>query len=204
MAGLNYVYVVTRPDGRLLYIGKGSGNRWKRHDARAKANPHYRAVLDLAGGNLPVAIIAHGLSEAEAFALEEMLTRLIGVESDGGPLVNCGHGGRGGPSGVKRSDAWRAHRRLKAIEVWRDETYRAKVLRADRGRSGNKGPRSDQFKSDMSERLKGNTHTLGYRHTDEARKKMSDARKGRPKSPEHRAKIGEAGRLAWARRKAQD
>ena len=197
----HYIYIVFRPNGEPLYVGKGTGARWKRHAARARSNPHYAAILNQAGGELSVACFAHGLGEAEAFALERLLTEMIGIEADGGPLVNCGHGGRGGPAGVKRSDEWRATRRLRAIEAWRDETYRAKVLRADRERSGNKQPRTTEFKTAMSERLRGNTHTLGLRHTSEARAKMSLAGKGRPKSDEHRAKIGAANKIAWIERR---
>jgi hypothetical protein len=133
---------------------------------------------------LPVAIIASGLTEAEAFALEGLLTEAIGIESEGGPLVNCGHGGRGGPLGVRHSEAWREVRRLRAIEAWRDESYRAKILRADRGRSGNKQSRSIEFKAAVSTKLKGNQHTLGFRHSDESREKM----RSHWRDPEWRAK----------------
>lgn len=180
-----------------LYVGKGSGERWKRHKARAASNAHYKAVIDQNDGRLPVVIVAGGLSEQKAFALEAVLTESIGIESEGGPLVNCGHGGRGGPAGVKRSPEWCAHRRLKALELWQNADYRAVMLRTDRGRGGNKKPRSPKFRADMSERLIGNTYTLGYVHTTEAREKISAVHKGKPKSQEHRNKIGEANRLAW-------
>lgn len=127
MDRLNYVYMVFRPDGRPCYVGKGTGDRWKRHRARAASNHHYANILDQAGGILPVSVMANGLSEAEAFALERLLTESIGIESEGGPLVNCGHGGRGGPVGVQHSEEFRQQRRLKAIEAWQDETYRAKI-----------------------------------------------------------------------------
>ena len=172
MGRLSYVYLVSRPNGVPLYIGKGTGERWLRHRARAAANPHYARILERAGGSLPVSIIARGLSEREAFRLEELLTRSIGIESEGGPLVNCGHGGHGGPSGIKRSKEWRKNRRLKAIEAWRDESYRAKMLRADRKRSGNNHPRSASFKASVSHKLKGNTHTLGFKHSADSRAKM--------------------------------
>jgi len=201
MDRLNYVYIVFRPDGSLLYVGKGTGERWKRHKSRASSNAHYANVLKQAGGTLPVSIIASGLSEPESFALEGILTESIGIESEGGPLVNCGHGGRGGPVGVKRSSEWRAHRRLKAIELWCDESYRAKMLRADRGRSGGRAPRNPAFKAAMSARLQGNTHTLGYKHTDETRAKMSRARKGVPKKPEHVVNMSEAAKRGWIKRR---
>jgi group I intron endonuclease len=36
----------------------------------------------------------------------------------------------------------------------------------------------------LSERMKGNTYTLGFKHSEETRKRMSEARKGVPKNPE--------------------
>lgn len=173
MDRLNYIYIVRRLDGAPLYVGKGSGQRLGRHAARARSNPHYAAVLKQAG-SLPVEIIAEGLTEIEAFKLEECLTRSIGIESEGGPLVNCGHGGRGGPVGAKKSEKWRQNRRVKAFEVWRNEAYREKMLRPDRNRSGNKKPRTDEFKKAMSERLKGNKYTLGFKHSESSKEKMKN------------------------------
>ena len=187
-----YVYVVFRPDGRPLYVGKGTGSRWKRHDRKVKHNPHYGNVLALAGGDLPVVVVRENLTNDDAYQLEEALTRAIGIESDGGPLINIGYGGRGGPTGIKRSNEFKRTRSRRAIEAWQDPEVREKMLRPDRARSGNTQPRSPEFKSAMSERLRGNQHTLGLRHTDEAREKMSKAQAGRPKSPEHRQNIARA------------
>lgn len=198
-----YIYIVFRPDGRPCYVGKGTGQRWKRHDCRAKSNPHYKAILDLAGESLPVVIISSGLTDKRAYELEGLLTQAIGLEKDGGPLVNCGHGGQGGPSGVVRSDEWKKTRSLRAKEVWERKEYREKTLRSDRNRSGNKQTRSDEFKKAMSARLIGNTHTLGFKHSDEARAKISASRKGVPKSPEHRAAMAEAAKRGWIKRKAR-
>lgn len=53
---------------------------------------------------------------------------------------------------------------------------------------------SEEAKQAMSKRLKGNQYTLGLRHTEESRRKMSLARKGIPKSAEHNRKNSEARR----------
>lgn len=207
---INYVYLVFRPNGVPLYVGKGSGDRWKRHAARAKSNSHYANVLKQAGSKLPIAIIAYGLTESEAFSLEKLFTSIIGIEANGGPLVNCGHGGRGGPTGIKRSKEWRAVRRLRAIELWRDETYRARMLRADRKRSGNWHPRTEAFKAVVSEKLKGNTHSLGRHQSVETRAKMKakwDDPLWRDKTLKSRRESGmyspEACAKRWATRRAK-
>lgn len=197
-----YVYAVFRPDGRICYIGKGTGQRWKRHDARAKRNPHYAAILENAGGNLPVVIISSGLSDKKAYEIEALLTRIIGLEKDGGPLVNCGHGGVGGPSGVVHSAEWRRIRSLRAAEAWQKPEVRSKLLRAGRKRSGNPNPKTQEFKTAMSIRLKGNTHTLGHKASEETRAKMSAALTGKKRSTEQRSRMREAARKGWIKRRA--
>jgi hypothetical protein len=195
-----YVYVVFRPDGRPLYIGKGSGDRWRRHDRKAR-NPHYANVFEQAGRALPVVIVRDQLSEDDAYAVEEALTRAVGIEKDGGPLVNLGYGGRGGAAGIKHSEEWRAVRSLRAREMWRDPEIRAKLLRPDRQRAGNKQPRSDEFKSSMSRRLIGNTHTLGYKPTEATRAKQSVALKGQKRTAATREAMSRSARIAHARRR---
>src|ERR1700685_1126384 len=208
MGRLAYVYIVFRPNGVPLYVGKGSGERLGRHAARAQSNPHYGAVLKQAGGKLPVAVVARGLTDREAYALEKLLTWAIGIESEGGPLVNGGHGGQGGPSGVKRSKEFRANRRVKAIEAWQDETFRAKMLRPDRLRYRNTSPRSEAFKAAVSKTMMGNTHTLGFNHSEESKALMRE----RWADPEWREREMERRRLeqdysgnakkGWVTRKA--
>lgn len=168
-----YVYIVFRPSGLPCYVGKGHGSRWKRHDRKQKQNPHFAAILAQAGGELPVAVIRNGLTDFEACEIEVALIAAIGRETAGGPLVNMTDGGDG-TSGAVMTAEWREHRKNKAVEVWQRPEYREKVLRLDRGRSGNKNPRSDAFKSAVSEKLKGNTHTLGLKQSDEAKQKMRD------------------------------
>jgi len=45
----------------------------------------------------------------------------------------------------------------------------------------------------------GNAYALDMKHTPEAKEKMSQSRKGKPKSPEHR----ESMRQAWIKRKQE-
>lgn len=80
---------------------------------------------------------------------------------------------------------------------------------------------SAETRAKLSVLHKGHTYNVGRKHTDDARANMSQFQKGRPKSPEHRARIaaahtGKRGRVcsnttrqkmsesqqrAWARRK---
>lgn len=49
--------------------------------------------------------------------------------------------------------------------------------------------------------MKGVKTCLGYKHSDEARKNMSDAHKGKKLTQEQKEKISASGKLAWAKRK---
>jgi len=183
----HYVYVAFRPNGVPFYIGKGTGYR-----AFRPHGSHFNAVVAKAGGSVPIAVIRDGLAEAEAYEVEEALIRAIGIEREGGPLINQGYGGRGGPVGIKHTEEWCGIRSSRAKELWSKPEYRAVMLRPDRKRSGNKQQRTEQFRQTVSEANQGNTHTLGMRHTDESRAKMSKAHKGRPKPPGFGEKIRKA------------
>ena len=58
---------------------------------------------------------------------------------------------------------------------------------------------SEEHKRKIGKALMGNQHLLGHKHSQEARRKMSEAEKGVPKTAEHRRKISTAlmGHTAW-------
>ena len=83
-----YVYVHCRRDtNEPVYVGKGSGVRaWWRWGRNRYWHAIHRAV------GLRIGIVAHSLTEAEAYELEvETIGRL---RRDGVPLVNLSPGGR--------------------------------------------------------------------------------------------------------------
>lgn len=51
---------------------------------------------------------------------------------------------------------------------------------------------SDETKEKISEALQGNENALGYKHTDEAKQKLSEINKGKELSVEHKREISEA------------
>jgi hypothetical protein len=109
-----YVYVLFRPDGRPCYIGKGCGERDKKHEKYGSHNPHLRAIIKNAGGALPTVRFREGISDAEAHSLERLLIAAIGRETAGGPLVNQTDGGEG-VSGIIRSPETRS--RMSAAQM---------------------------------------------------------------------------------------
>jgi hypothetical protein len=168
-----YVYGVFRPSGIPMYIGHGCGDRWKRHDRKRTQNPHFAAILDQAGGDLPTVIIRSGLTKSEACEIEIALIKAIGREINGGPLVNLTDGGDGGTPGAVMTPEWRANRSRKAKEWYTPERCAAFSERM-RGNKYTPPTRSEEWKAALSERMKGNTRTLGYKHTAEAKQKMAD------------------------------
>ena len=98
---------------------------------------------------------------------------------------------------AKISEAQKA----KQHSLWRkrsDET-RAKISEANKGKKLSPETRaklseaakncSPETRAKLSEAKKGNQNRLGHKHSDEAKAKMSEAGKGKPKSNETKAKL---------------
>ena len=108
-----YIYVYFDPEISMLceneyfrsciqpmYIGKGSGNRYKKHLRNNPDNPEFNArIKELQDKKLeiPISIILNNEDDAVTFELEEKLIELIGRRNVGtGPLYNITKGGAGG------------------------------------------------------------------------------------------------------------
>lgn len=159
-----YVYLHTRLNSGIpFYVGKG---RKKRAGARSKRNPHWWNIVRKDDG-FGVSFVAKDMDEELAFLVEiETIDkcRRLGI-----PLTNKTLGGEGS-FGAKRS-----------------EESRAKM----RDAAKHKGPVSDETRRKMSVALVGNSRRKGIPHTEEtkaklrmrrhspeAKKRMSDSRKG--------------------------
>jgi NUMOD3 motif-containing protein len=187
----SYVYIIFRPNGIPCYVGKGRGDRWKRTIQRAH-NPHLTAIAKQAGGDLPLVKIRYGLTDQESSSIEMAFISAIGREENGGPLVNLTDGGEG-TSGAVMTQEWRKNRSAKAKEMWKNPDQIKRHADRMSGNSYRKGAQlTQEHRSKIAKSLIGNNRTLGFVHTEESRKNMSIAAKGRPKSLEHRAAIGRA------------
>ncbi len=104
-----YVYEHWRPDrDECFYVGKGKAGR--ANQLRHNRNPLHKfiqAKLSRLGTAVEVKIVADGLSESEAFALER--ERIALWRADGADLANWTDGGDG-PAGYKQSSDHRRKR----------------------------------------------------------------------------------------------
>lgn len=109
-----YTYAYIREDGTPWYIGKGTQRRaWKKHGgARRWSAPANEFIL----------FLKWGLTEEQAFAHEEYLIGVFGLESEGGCLSGNQVGGGGGVAGYKASIDELASRKNVANNLERYDT----------------------------------------------------------------------------------
>lgn len=138
-----YVYAHLEADtGRIFYIGKGSKTRafYPRYE-----NKLWRAIADAHG--FRAIILADGLFEKEAYALEAVLTRAF----DRGVLATQALGGAGA-GGVPKTEANRAaiSARMKERNPTRLADVRRRLSEAKRGK-----PNSPEARAKISVALRG-------------------------------------------------
>ena len=192
-----YVYEHIRPDrgsnGEVFYVGKGKG---RRANNMAERNSYHKAIqnkLSRMGLCVEIRLVATGLTETEAFALER--NRIAFWRSDGCDLANFTNGGEGA-CGAVQSEEIRAKKRAKLAGRPRPESHRAamrgvpktaehreKLRLANTGRSA-----SPEARAKMSAARKD------VPQTPESNLKRSLAQKGRPKPPGFMAKLTAANR----------
>lgn len=189
-----YVYEHVRPDtGATFYVGKGKGKRaWCSHGR----NPHWHNVVAKTG--YVVRFAASNLDEELAFLVE--IERISQLKLAGHGVVNLTSGGEG-VSGYEPTAEVRAHRsQLMTGRKHSDET-KAKISARNKGRThpehvkeklrGDNHPM--RRRADLRNAIMGqNNPMFGRSHTPEARKRISEANKGRLPSDETRRKRSDA------------
>lgn len=127
-----YVYLYVREDQTPYYVGKGNHIRaWVKHQRKNKT--------ELRPSNISrIRIIAHNLTEYEAFLLEKKLVDSFGFKHQDGILVNLKGGGSGGASlsNVLRENLKLSHNHEDTVErhksasisQWSDPLSREKLM----------------------------------------------------------------------------
>ena len=204
MAGKFYIYEHWRPDrDECFYVGKGHGRRaYDMRRGRNRWHKFLQAKLSAMGSAVEVRIVAMGMEEADAFALE--IERIAFWRADGADLVNITLGGEGG-SGRKHTEEWKranSARHKGRVKGPLSEETKKKISVACKGRivkspsaetiekikAGNIGKkRSEETRAKL--RIVNKTKFLGKRHTAESIEKFSAPQRGRPKSEETKARM---------------
>jgi hypothetical protein len=182
-----YVYTLAYPDGRVFYIGKGTGDRIERHEQEARGNARERNPFKCNvirkiwadGGQVVKTILAYFDTEQDAHMYEIALISLM----DG--LTNLTNGGEG-ISGLIHSEDARQKMSIAQkgkVKPIRSKTHCQKISNAHKGKA-RKFSEEHRRKLSMSGR--------GRIVSEETRRKIGEARKEYLISEEHRRKIGEA------------
>lgn len=158
-----YTYAYLREDGTPYYIGKGKGNRAYTKHWRSKSKGGY---FNPPKDKSRILILKNNLTEEKAFKHEVYMISVFGRKDLGtGILINLTNGGEG-CSGAKRSEETKIKMRTpKKITI------------------NMKKPKGEEHKKKLG------LHRKGKKHTEEARKKMSDAQVRRIITDEFREKI---------------
>jgi hypothetical protein len=174
------VYIHTRPDGSVFYVGKGVPSRPYRRSGR---NMTWKAEVEKVG-NFIVKIIESGLTEEQAFAKEiELIAefREIGVN-----IVNQTKGGDGCKSLVftdEIKEKLKTARKNQLPPMLGKTTSEKTKQILSEIRIGEKNPmygkkHTEETKAKFKYRPVAK-HWLGKKMTDEARKKMSESHRNK-------------------------
>lgn len=200
-----YVYELRDENGDVFYVGKGSGSRIDQHEQRARrgVNDHkcakIRAIWSR-GGEVQKVVVFETEDEGAAFDEEIRLIAFYGRDK----LTNKTDGGDGpsNPTPEVREKIARARRGRVASEETRELQRRAKlgthrspetkskIAATIKGRPAPwaREPRSEEYRKNMSERLRGR------KMSEDAKRKISRAKMGHVVTEETRRKISETKR----------
>ena len=197
-----YVYRHIRLDkNEPFYIGIGSDEQYKRAHFRWDRNKYWTNIVSKT--DYEVEILIDDVDWGTACKKEMEFISLYGRFDLGtGCLVNMTNGGDGA-FGLKHSEESRKRmsEKRKGIRQY-VATEETKKKLSDIAKK--RGIPSEQLKKMMeSKRLAGWTsHRKGVKHTEEARLKISNAKKGTKKSEEWKKAASERVKLYWKNKKS--
>lgn len=183
-----YVYEHWRLDrDECFYVGKGKGRRAYNRNER---NSHWRnivAKLERIGSAYEVRLVATGLFEEEAFALEK---ERVAFWRDIVDLANKTDGGEGISGFVMPEDT------------------RNRMSQKAKGRPGVKSMLGKRHTEETKEKMRAaklgkkpnnfGKKCAGKPPTEEHRRKIAESHRGKVLSSEHRAKLAEAAKRQWS------
>jgi hypothetical protein len=200
-----YVYELKDTLGKTFYVGKGSGNRMRQHEVKAKRGCYtkvcrkIRELWNIGHLIFPV-VVFETENEKEAFQEEIRRIALYGREN----LTNETDGGDGpsnpsedvrrrialGRTGIKISEKTRERLRVSHLGKRQTKATRKKISKA---MTGTKHPWAKNSTVNLGEGFKG------HKWSEEHRRKFLEKRKGHAVTQETRDKISQSkkGSIPW-------
>jgi hypothetical protein len=187
---------VKESDGKIFYIGKGSGRRAFSCSGRSKFWHHVEKKH-----GFRAEILMRFEKESDAFEHEKFLIscfREINTQ-----LVNLTDGGEGS-SGFKLSEETKI--KIGTAVKNRDPSVNVKISNSLKGKIASEGTKLKLKERIVSKetRLKMSLSKLGRKKSDEHRKNISRAAKGRRFSEATRAKLSEAAKKQHQKRRGDN
>lgn len=212
MSGRYLVYIFFLPSGVPCYVGKGTTRRIRQHYIDANNGSHCNHKLAQAlrdSPDMPIIVMREGLTERAALECERALIAAVGREEHGGTLFNLTDGGDGSKGYYFTKDV---RARMSAAKLGKEPWIKGRRHSADaieKMRASHSGHRhSDETRAKMSAAKKG-ISTRGRKHSPEAiaRKmpqllSLAEAKRGKPRSEETKAKLRAAALRQHERRRA--
>ncbi len=180
--GKHYVYTLAYPDGKVFYVGKGSGNRIDDHEREAKRGiQSYKCnVIRKIWGNgeqIVKTILSPFPTHEDAFMYEIALIFFLP------DLTNKTAGGDGmtDPTDDVRQKISKAHKGRKKPPI--SEEHRRNLSKAQQGKIYD-----EEIRLKLSEMHKGKpTWNKGRKFSKEYKRKLSESHRGKPWSEKRRA-----------------
>jgi hypothetical protein len=181
-----YVYGLSRPNGKVFYVGKGSRNRMYAHAREAKSGHKCHkcnVIRKIWRGKGEIAYCTYwaGNNEDEAFEQEQYWIAFYGLET----LTNRTAGGEG----LREYEYTDEHRKRiseKALERWGNPEFREQ-----------RGKGVSELWQDEEYREKVVTRSRAAQQTPESRKRKSEAAHERWSRPGFKARAAEKIRERW-------
>jgi len=197
----HYVYVLFDERGQPFYVGMGRGARWCHRGGRSSRDAVVNR-LQASGFEVPRVKVAENLSRIQAAEIEIALIAAIGRWPDG-PLVNASNGGDG-VAGIKAN--WDGR---KSVCSMSGRTHSQATI--DKMRASALAHVTQEQRERFLRIQCRNGGFRGRRHSDEAKARVSaakrgakidvSARKGRPLPEATRAKISAKIKAVWQARR---